>query len=271
YRELNIGSAKPSPLERQGVEHRLFDLLSAPEVMTAGRYRDFFLQEVNSLQDNRPISVAGGTGFYFKAIEKGMFSVGATPALIKEQVLREWEKQGGKVDVFWAEICQRDPEHAKKLHRNDNYRILRAIEILRTSSDKNITQLLEEKNNQESEFDIYKIYLQTDVSLLENRIRSRTHEMIRKGIVDEVRGLLDIGLEGWAPLDSVGYCEAKACLLGELPFSQLEESILISTRQLAKKQRTWFQREKNHQVLTFDQLSEVSPLQAQLARFLEDG
>jgi tRNA dimethylallyltransferase len=271
YRELNIGSAKPSREERQGVEHRLFDLLSAPEVMTAGRYRDFFIKELKTLNFDQPVIVVGGTGFYFMALEKGMFSVSETPLDIKIQIQKEWEVRQGNIETFYSEILKRDPEHARKLHRNDNYRILRAVEILRTNPDKNLTDLLQEKKNQESEFEIYKIYLQTEVSQLESRIQKRTQEMIRLGLVDEVRGLLDNGLAQWPPLESVGYKEAKAHLTGQISMAEIEEKIIISTRQLAKKQRTWFQREAHNSVLPFHFATEVSSLQAQLARFLQDG
>lgn len=271
YRDLNIGSAKPTLEERGQVPHYLFDLMQAPEIMTAGLYRDFFQSQLHKIDPEVPVIVVGGTGFYFLALEKGMFDIPETPAQLKLDIQKEFISQGHDLLRFWREIESRDPQQAQKIHPNDEYRILRAIEILRNNPAVTMTELFKQKEQQEKPFQVFKINLNLEVPALESRIRARTQALLERGLIEEVRPFLDKGLGDWSPLGSVGYKEAKLFLEGVLPKSELFEKIVISTRQLAKKQRTWFQRDKGALQLQANSLNLEESLYPQLARFLQDG
>lgn len=271
YRELNIGSAKPTREQMQQVPHYLFDLMSAPQVMTASRFRDAFMQALSTLEPTTPVVVVGGTGFYFLALEKGLFEIPETPESLKKQIASEHQARGGDTAEFWKELQLRDPEHALKIHPHDEYRILRAIEILRNNPSKNLTQLFDEKRNAKPEgWDLLKFYLKIEPSSLESRIRHRTSVLIKKGLLEETKALLDKGLEPWSPLNSVGYFEAKRYWQGQLPLAQIEESIVIATRQLAKKQRTWFQRDPDSHSILLNSDHWAAEMEAKLARFIGD-
>ena len=268
YKELNVGAAKPTQDEFNKVPHYLFNIANAPNVMTAAQYLKKVMDELAQIADEVPIFVVGGTGFYFLALEKGLYDIPKTPVELKQSLLEELQKNGGKTDLFWNEILTRDPEWAKKNHPNDEYRILRAMEILR-NNDQNITQLKQKKRQATSKLgQIFKIHLSFDPKLLEDRIRIRAKKMLKDGLLRETQNLMDLGLSDWAPLSSVGYLQAQQHLLHPSTLQDLEDQITIATRQLAKKQRTWFQRDLENHFLdaSSDQLEQLA--EAHLARIL---
>ncbi len=251
YQDVNIGSAKPSKEDREKVPHYLFDIIPPPQEITSGDYRDLFLSEVKKIPSSVPIYVVGGTGFYFLALEKGLYEIEEASNDLKLEI----EKQAGSkegLQRLMDEIQNRDPEYAQKLHLHDQYRIIRAVEILRSNPSKTITQLAAEKKQARGlDGSIRKVGIRWSPSDLENRIRQRTKKMLEEGLIEETDQLLKRGFEGWAPLRSVGYKEVAQYINGEIPRGQLEEQIVISTRQLAKKQRTWFQRDPEIEWLSF--------------------
>ncbi|MNL27749.1 tRNA dimethylallyltransferase [compost metagenome] len=212
--------------------------------MTAGQYERDFHDCLKSLPDDQPIFVVGGTGFYFMAIEKGMYPVLPVPPEIQKQVLEEMAEPGGP-ERLHAELLHADPQYGAKIALADHYRIGRAIELIR-SHGKTLTQIQVEfeKTREKFPYPLLKIGPDWEREVLRSRIRERTGKMISGGLIEEVQGLLDKGLEGWAPLSSVGYKETLQFLRGEISRETLMEEITKNTQQLAKRQKTWFQRDK---------------------------
>lgn len=245
YKKLDIGAAKPSKEERALVPHYLLDYVSPPREMTAGQYCRDFYDCMEKIPDGVPVFVVGGTGFYFMAIEKGMYPVLPVPAEIQKAVAEELQKPGG-AEKLHQELVEKDPEYGAKIHLSDHYRIGRAIELIRTQG-KSVTQIQAEFAESQSEFPfpLLKIGPAWDREVLKERIALRTQKMLDQGLVKEVQTLLDEGLESWAPMSSVGYKETISFVRGELTSSELFEEISKNTRQLAKRQRTWFQRDKD--------------------------
>lgn len=244
YKKLDIGSAKPSREEQALVPHYLLDYVSPPEEMTAGNYaRDFFAC-LDKIPEGTPIFVVGGTGFYFLAIEKGMYPVTKVSPELKALVEKEIAEEGG-AERLHRELAKMDPEYAAKIHLADHYRIGRAIEMIR-SQGKSVTQIQKEFADLQEDFPypLLKIGLSWDREILRARIQQRCKNMLDRGLIAEVKQLLDEGLESWAPMSSVGYKEAIQFLRGELAESELLKELSINTAQLAKRQRTWFQRDK---------------------------
>lgn len=244
YKKLDIGSAKPSLAEQALVPHYLLDYISPPEEMTAGNYaRDFFAC-LEKIPEGKPVFVVGGTGFYFMAIEKGMYPVTKVSPELKKQVEDEIAALGGP-EKLHQELTKTDPEYAAKIHLSDHYRIGRAIELIR-SQGKSVTQIQKEfaEAREEFPYPLLKLGPTWDREVLRARIRQRCQQMLDRGLIAEVKQLLDEGLEGWAPMSSVGYKEVVQMLRGELKEAELLEALSINTAQLAKRQRTWFQRDK---------------------------
>lgn len=244
YQHLEIGAAKATKEERARVPHHLIDYVAPPNEMTAGVYGRDFNECMKSLPDDKPIFVVGGTGFYFMAIEKGMYPVIPVPPEIQKQILVEMAEEGGP-ERLHQEMMDADPVYGAKIAKADHYRIGRALELIR-SQKKSVTQIQADFEASREKFphDLLKIGPEWDRDSIRDRIAQRTAKMIEQGLIAEVQGLVDSGLDlSWAPLASVGYKETLAFVRGEITKEQLQEEITINTQQLAKKQKTWFQRD----------------------------
>ncbi len=240
YDGLQIGSARPTPQEMQSVPHELFGYVPVGESLTAGQYRrDFFslLQKVKDQYEN--IFVVGGTGFYFQALEKGMFDAPSAPAEMKDEIERELQTLEG-FQKLYQELQAADPEAANRIHKNDHYRLGRAIEVLRITG-RPLSQLEKEFQPQTFPFPLKKLGIWATRQDLESVVQQRTEKMLQQGLIQETERYFH--LKDWSPLSSVGYKEVMQYLNGEILYQDLSEKISISTLQLAKKQRTWFQRD----------------------------
>lgn len=267
YKKLDIGSAKPSKQEQALVPHYLLDYVSAPEEMTAGNYSRDFYEALKNIPEEKPVFVVGGTGFYFMAIEKGMYPVLPVPPEIQQQVEEELQTEEGTVRLH-AEMMAADPEYGAKIHLSDRYRIGRAIELIR-SQGKSVTEIQREFEAQRTPFPypLLKIGPHWEREVLRERIRVRVQRMLQAGLLAEVQGLLDEGLAAWAPMSSVGYKETLDFLKGTLNEEQLFEEIVKNTHQLAKRQRTWFQRDG--EIQWFDGSSGFAEARAVVEKFLK--
>lgn len=241
YRRLDIGTAKPTPAEQKQVPHFLFDILSPGEVLTAGDYRRAALQVLERELPTRIIFGVGGSGFYIQALEKGMFDVPKANAETDRAVREDAERNG--MAAMYKELESLDPEYADRINPNDSYRILRSLIIIRESGKK-VSALQREFKGEPLPYPLLKFGLAPSREELLPRIQVRTRAMLEAGLLDEVRSLLDEGHGEWPALMSVGYKECVAVLQGRLPEAKLESTINEKTIQLAKKQRTWFKRDK---------------------------
>ncbi|MFP5519193.1 MAG: tRNA (adenosine(37)-N6)-dimethylallyltransferase MiaA [Bdellovibrionia bacterium] len=241
YREVEIGTAKPTLQESSSCPHYLFDYVSPPEEMTAGNYYRDFYKLLPTLQ--APVAfVVGGTGFYFQAIEKGLYPVLTVPPEIKLKLEQDFKSLGG--EVLWQELKQVDPETASELHPNDSYRVMRALEVWR-AFQKPMSAFKKEFAAQAAPFawPLLKVGPLWEREELRQRISLRTQQMLTKGLLAEVADLKKRGLESWAPLASVGYKECLQVLEKSLAEEELEGAISLATSQLAKRQMTWFKRD----------------------------
>ncbi len=245
YQSLDIGSAKPTAEEFKAVPHFLFDYVPEGQEITAGEYRRDFFATLEKIKSQFPVVfVVGGTGFYFQALEKGMFSIGAADSKTQAHVEAELSEAGGP-EKLHQELLEKDPETGRKISVNDHYRLGRAIEILRTHG-KAPSQIKKEFEAQIEAFPfpLLKLGVKASREELTPAVVLRTEKMLEMGLVGEVKALLAKGLKNWAPLSSVGYQETILFLDGKLPsLKELAELIVQNTHRLAKKQRTWFQRD----------------------------
>ncbi len=255
YKGVNIGTAKPSGEELSKVSHHLLSFVSPPQDFTAGQYRKKALEVIEGFNKSlKPLIFVGGSGFYFKALEGGMFDVPP----VSEEALSKVESifdQGG-VAALYKTLLGLDPEYAKKVYKQDGYRVKRALELI-YSSNKTMTQFnLEHESLKETvrlKNPIYKIGHWLERKELEPLVRQRTLKMLDQGLLGEVENLVSEGLSGWAPMRSVGYKESQAYLQGLCTYEELIEEIIKNTLRLAKKQRTWFKKD--------DQINWCNPIE----------
>lgn len=243
YKSLDIGAAKPSLEEMARVPHYLYDYVPEGATMTAGNYsRDFFAC-VELLPESKPVFVVGGTGFYFQAIEKGMYPVRETPVEIQQEIAEILKTEAGAQSLY-KQFQRLDPEAALKIHARDHYRLGRAMELIRAEG-KSVTQIQKEFTDSQAPFPypLLKVGLRWDREVLRERVRLRTQKMLEAGLVTEVERLLERGLGGWSALQSVGYKEVLEFLREKKSYEWLFDTIVQNTMGLAKRQRTWFQRD----------------------------
>jgi len=242
---VDIGAAKPGPDLLKRAPHHLVGHLPVGTRYSAGDFQRDALQVITR---GGTYLAVGGSGFYVQALEKGMYEVPEVPLEIRSQLAIEVGAPEGLKNLY-EELSQRDPHAARKIASADRYRILRALEILRTHPDGTLTEIRARFRTAQPvrPFTFRKVGVFCSRERLRERIKTRTRQMLERGLIDEVtrlRGeLRALGLSEWAPLRSVGYREAQEYLDGVLARDQLEEAIVTSTMQLAKRQMTWFKRD----------------------------
>ncbi len=236
YRGFDIGSAKTPVAERRGIPHHLFDVLDAKTVPSAGDYARMARRvsaEVAS-RGKLPI-VVGGTGFYVRAFLDGLPALPARDERIRARLM-------ARPPLSLHRLLKRlEPKAAARIQPADTQKLIRALEIrLLTHGPLPAPEGAEALAG----FDVVELGLDPPREALVDAIARRTREMFEKGLLDEVRGLLDSGLRGdEKPFESLGYKQAVAHLRGELTLEQAVELTEIGTRQYAKRQRTWFRRD----------------------------
>jgi tRNA dimethylallyltransferase len=246
YRRVNIGTAKPSVEEMNSVPHHLFDLISPPVEFTAGEFRREALLVLENLAPSTPVIMVGGSGFYIQALQKGMYEVGKVSEAVRLSLEQELA-QGGLGPLF-EELLARDQKLALKVGPTDTYRILRGLGLLRTHG-KTLTEIqieFQKSGDIAFPYRFATLGLHINRSQLRERLQKRAWQMVETGLIEEVEDLLADQLSDWAPMKSVGYKETLSYLRGELgDRDQLIDAITANSMRLAKRQRTWFRRDKD--------------------------
>lgn len=241
YKDFNIGSAKPPQRFLRSIKHHLIDAVDPREDFSAGDFRRAALQILKDLEQNKWTILVGGTGFYLQALLKGMFDVPVSNPLVKDELLKRLQNEGLK--VLHEELKSLDAAAAAKIHENDQYRIVRALEIIKTHY-KTLSEIRVEFKTESFPYDVVKIGLRRKKDLLKKSVKRRSGEMISGGLLEEVIQLRRKYGKDVKPLKSVGYKEAGEYLDSKTDdLSLLNELITQSTMRLAKRQSTWFKRD----------------------------
>ena len=242
YEGLDIGSAKPEFRKTPHIPHFLFQEARAPEVLTAGDFRKKALKILKKELPKRKIFVTGGSGFYIQALEKGMFPVKPVPKSILRD-LKEAENTKG-LEWLYKELCQKDPSLAENISPNDSYRILRALSVIK-NENQSFSEIKKRSVMQKLNWPYQKIGIKISKEELEKRIIHRTASLLKKGLLEETESFITKGFSNWRPLQSVGYKECLLYFKGEIKREDLAEQIVGRTLKMAKRQKTWFQRDNN--------------------------
>lgn len=247
YKGLDIGTAKPSVEEREGIPHHLIDVVAPMESFSVSDYEAVALPIVEDLlaQGKTPI-ICGGTGFYINSILfKSQFgNVGANEEIrAKYEALAQEHGNEYVHDI----LKQKDPESAKKLHPNDLKRVIRALEIFDITGKAKS----EQQDVLTPRFDFVSVSIEHPRDKLYNRINLRVDEMFKQGLIEEVQGLLNCGVtEQMQCIQGIGYKEIAEGLRLGWSIEEIKELIKKNTRNYAKRQQTFFKRMQNHTFLT---------------------
>ena len=193
---------------------------------------------------HRPVLAVGGSGFYIQALEKGMYPVAPVKSEIKNEVKKIYKERGLKHLYKLLQVL--DPKYAEQISSQDKYRIFRGIYLV-LSEEKPISLIRSSFQEQKLPWPYSKIGLHLPREALLKNIQFRTEKMIRDGLLEEVHGLLNRGLKDWPIMKSVGYREAVLCLKNKITKEELRTHIIQRTMRLAKKQMSWFKRDKEIQ------------------------
>ena len=244
YRGMDVGTAKVRSEEMEGIPHHMVSVAAPEESFSAARFVEMADPIVGDiLRRGKTVILAGGTGLYVDALVSGR-TFAPYPATGKRQELeREADEKG--MEAMLLELRRVDPETGERLHLADRKRILRALEVYRETG-KTISQ--HNKETQAIPDKYHPVWIGLDYgdrSDLYDRINLRVDVMLERGLLDEIRGLLNSGVpEGCTAMQAIGYKEFLPVLKGEGDLSVAVETVKQESRRYAKRQLTWFRRNK---------------------------
>lgn len=239
YRQMEIGTAKPTAEEQRAAVHHMIDVVDPDDAFDAAAFADAADGVIDSLFARGVVPVvAGGTGLYVKALLHGLSAAIPSDASVTARLTKEAE-EGGLVPLY-KRLQEVDPAYASRISSNDPIRIVRALEVFEATG-KPYSAHHEEHRFQESRYDALKICLASEREVLYDRINRRVDIMIEEGLLDEVRGLLEKGYHReLKSMGSIGYRHMVEHLLDGQPWEETVRLLKRDTRRFAKRQLTWF-------------------------------
>jgi len=242
YREMNIISDKPSLAQRRTIPHYLIDEVSVQRRFSVADYQRKAQEAIKRIHQKGKVAlVVGGAGLYMQVLLDGIFSQNKKDILTREKLYRQ-AKRFGNIYLY-NRLMKVDPRAASKIHPNDLRRIIRALEVFDTTGAP-ISKLQKKRHGGIlRKFDIKIIGLICDRDELYRRVNLRVQRMFRKGLVNEVKKLLNKKLSQTASC-AIGVKETKDYLMGKCNLDQVKRQLKRASRHFAKRQLTWFRKEK---------------------------
>ena len=259
YRYMDIGTAKPTPAELAQVPHHMIDIVDPAEDYDAVQFSRQARDRVAEIAKRvRLPLIVGGTGLYIKALLHGLFQSKPVDPQIRNRLKQEAEENGS--GLLYERLKKIDPAAAGRIHPNDSYRIIRALETIE-SSGKTISEHHQDHGFADDPFIALKIGLQMDRQKLYARIDQRVDLMIEAGLNKEVTKLLEMGYTAeLKSMQSIGYRHVVEFLDKKLPWDECVRTLKRDTRRFAKRQFTWFGADQQIQWYAPDQLNAIARL-----------
>jgi tRNA dimethylallyltransferase len=262
YRGMDIGTAKPTPKECAAIPHHVVDVCEVNEVFDAKRFVELASSAISNLKSRgKAALIVGGTGLYIRALRRGLFEGPSRDPKLRARLERK------SADELFAELQRVDPRTAARIDRHNPRRVVRALEVFhatgRSISDLQIQWVQDEPSSG--------FCLNRERQDLHARIERRIDEQIAAGWVEEVRRLLAHGLEQNATaMQAAGYRELVAHLQGKLSLAVAVALIKTRTRQLAKRQLTWFRREPGLRYVEVESDEQPAQTARRILKFLQE-
>jgi len=256
FRGMNVGTAKPSKEELRSVPHHLIDIADPGEYFSAGIYAEMAHAVISTVSSRGKLPIiVGGSGLYFRALVDGLFTGESRNEKLRESISDEIKNSG--VNAAYGRLLKIDAEYAKLISPNDEMRITRALEVYEITG-KTLSETFAEQND-EPLLNILIFGLRMERKLLVSRIEERVEEMISSGLVEEVKQLLDAGhRENIQKIPTIGYNEVIEFLGGEIDEAGMITAIKINSRRYAKRQMTWFKKDKRINWIDIDLVKDAS-------------
>ncbi len=266
YRYMDIGTAKPTLDDQKKVRHHLIDLVTPDQPFHAALYRALGRKTIDQLVERKkPIWVAGGTGLYIKTLTQGLFSSPKIDPPVRENLKAEAKEKGG--DALFERLMRVDSKTASRLHPNDLFRIIRALEVF-DSTGVPISFYREQHQFGERPYVTLKIGLEINRNMLYRRIEERVDQMLEKGFLGEVVRLMEMGYgRELKPMQSLGYKQMVRYLLKEIDWDEAVRQMKRDTRRYAKRQVTWFKADP--EIRWWDGLADQKKILLEIKSFWE--
>lgn len=261
YKELDIGTAKITDEEMQGVKHYMIDVVSPGEDYSVGDFeRDVnnILNE-NSCKNGKNIIIAGGTGLYIRSITDGFAKLPS-----KDEKIRK-ELESKSLDELQETLKKLDEKSYEEIDLSNKLRLVRAIEVCLLTGGK--FSELRTRNVKNNDYDFLKIFLTRNRDELYDRINRRVEIMIAKGLVGEAKKVYNKYTEELHKISSIGYKELFMHFDGKITLDEAVEEIKKESRRYAKRQMTWFRKEKDYIICNLSEMSENEALDEILKRW----
>ena len=252
FKEMKIGTAVPDDLQLNAVKHHFIGFLSVQDYYSSSLFeRDVLHLLPRLFARNRLVIMSGGSGMYIDAVCSGIDNIPDVDPVIREKFIKMFRDSG--IDGLRSALKHSDPEYYAKVDLNNPKRIMRALEICETSGCPYSSFL--KKQKKERDFTILKIGLERTRSDLYGRINSRVDDMVKKGLEKEAGNLLKF--RNYNALNSVGYREFFDYFDGLVSWEKAVELIKRNSRRYAKRQITWWGKDKNIKWFHPDQIQEI--------------
>ena len=244
YRGFDIGTAKVGPSERHGIPHHLIDLVGPEEIFTAGEFRRRALVLLEDLRGRGKLPIlTAGTGLYLRALLEGLADAPQRSEALRERLRKRVRIRGAA--YLHRLLARLDPEAAARIAPRDAQKSIRAIEISLLSG-RPVTEVFRDGQASLEGFQVIKIGLEPPRAELYERINKRVEAMIGTGWIDEVCRLVRRGVPATAkPFQFIGYSQLRDHLAGQRSLERVIQEIQQATRHYAKRQLTWFRKERN--------------------------
>ncbi len=270
YKNFNIGTAKASAEEMKGIKHYLIDELDADEEFSVYEFKIRAEKYINKILSEGKIPIiVGGTGFYIQSVLYGIDFSEEEPDTKYRQQLEDIAQEKGRAFLHDM-LFQIDPVSAQKIHENDLKRVIRALDYYHENkcpiSEHNYMQ-----QQKEAAYDYAYFVLNRDRQTIYDRINKRVDMMISNGLVEEVRSLIAGGISpDSVAMQGLGYKETVRYINGDISLDRLSELIKLGTRHFAKRQITWFKRERDVNWLNYEDYSNVDDMLNKMIEILKE-
>ena len=244
YRGMDIGTAKASPAERSLIPHHMIDEADPSEDFSIARYVSLAREKIRKIHEKGKLPlIVGGTGFYIQALLKDLDFEGENVSAERREKYRQLAESEGPAALHRL-LRQADPVSAEAIHPNNVKRVIRALEYFEENGEP-ISVLNRSQEEQESPYRVLYLVLDLPRQELYRRIEKRVDQMMEEGLVEETRRLLEKGIpEDATAMQSIGYKELADYLKGSGSKEEAADRIKLASRHYAKRQLTWFRREK---------------------------
>lgn len=249
YKGMDIGTAKITAEEMQGVKHYMLDVVEPIKKYSVGDYQTAVDNILNEKEkENKNIILTGGTGLYIGSITEGLSDLPAGDPVLREELLKLDSEE------LYKKLIELDPQAAQDIHINNRRRVERAVEVCLLTGDK--FSVLSKKNIKNNNYNFFKVALERDREYLYERINLRVDIMLEKGLEQEVRDLYEKYGENLRKINIIGYTELIEYFNGKVTYEEAVENIKRNSRRYAKRQFTWFKNDPTYVWFDLDKLSE---------------